>query len=194
MKKITFDIETKNTFEDIGENNPSLLDISIVCIHDSETDKYDSFLEDDLARLWPILEKADMLIGFNSDHFDIPLLNKHYPGDLTTIKSLDILKEIKNSTGKRYKLDNIANATLGEGKTGNGLEAITWWKNGEIEKIRKYCLDDVRITKEVYDFALKNSYLKYKESNNGFKTKKIPLDTSGWEKQENNSTTNTLLF
>ncbi len=75
MRKITFDIETKNTFEDIGENNPALLDISIVCIHDSETDKYDSFLEDDFDRLWPILESADMLIGFNSDHFDIPLLN-----------------------------------------------------------------------------------------------------------------------
>ena len=194
MKKITFDIETKNTFEDIGENNPALLDISIVCIHDSETDKYDSFLEDDFDRLWPILESADMLIGFNSDHFDIPLLNKHYHGDLTTIKSLDILKEIKNSIGKRYKLDNIANATLDEGKTGNGLEAITWWKTGEIEKIRKYCLDDVRITKAIYDFALKNNYLKYKEPNNSFNTKKIPLDTSNWEKQKDNSATNTLLF
>ncbi len=194
MKKITFDIETKNTFEDIGENNPALLDISIVCIHDSETNKYDSFLEDDFARLWPILEDADILIGYNSDHFDIPLLNKHYPGDLTTFKSLDIMKEIKKSLGKRIKLDNVANATLGEGKTGNGLEAITWWKNGEIEKIRKYCLDDVRITKAIYDFALKNGYLKYKEVNNSFNTKKIPLDTSNWEKQKDSSTTNPLLF
>jgi methionine-R-sulfoxide reductase len=41
MRKITFDIETKNTFEDIGEITPALLDISIVCIHDSETNKYD---------------------------------------------------------------------------------------------------------------------------------------------------------
>jgi len=191
MRKITFDIETKNTFEDVGENNPALLDISIICIHDSETDTYDSFLENDFVRLWPILEKADLLIGYNSDHFDIPLLDKHYPGNLKTIKSLDILKEIKNSIGKRIKLDNIANATLGEGKSGNGLEAITWWKNGEIKKIRRYCLDDVRITKKLYNYALRNGYLKYKD---GAKIKKIPLNTSDWEKEKNNSITYTFPF
>lgn len=191
MKKITFDIETKNAFEDVDANNPALLDISIVCIHNSETDEYDSFLEDDFARLWPILESADMLIGYNSDHFDIPLLNKHYSGDLTTIKSLDILKEIKNTLGRRLKLDNIANATLGAGKSGNGLEAISWWKNGEVEKVRRYCLDDVKITKEIYEYALKNKKLKYKD---GFAIKEIELDTSNWEMAENNSITHTLPF
>ncbi|MCK5022080.1 MAG: ribonuclease H-like domain-containing protein [Candidatus Pacebacteria bacterium] len=189
MKKITFDIETKNTFEDVGENNPSLLDISVVCIHDSETDKYDSFFEDDFDRLWPIIEKADMLIGFNSDHFDIPLLNKHYQGDLRKIKSLDILKEIKNSLGRRIKLNDIAEATLGEGKSGHGLEAITWWKNGELEKIKKYCLDDVRITKEVYEYAMNNGKLKY---NKGDDIKEIELDTSQWEEKEDNSSTTSL--
>ena len=191
MRKITFDIETKNTFEDVGENNPSLLDISIVCLHDSATDTYDSFLENDFARLWPILEQADLLIGYNSDHFDIPLLNKYYSGDLTTLKSLDLLKEIKTVLGKRLKLDSVATATLGEGKSGNGLEAITWWKTGEIEKIRRYCLDDVRITKALYDYALKNNCLKYQD---GTKIKKIPLDVSHWETPRKNSVNHTLSF
>ncbi|MCK4386937.1 MAG: hypothetical protein KAV41_02545, partial [Candidatus Pacebacteria bacterium] len=112
-------------------------------------------------------------------------------GDLTTIKSLDILKEIKNAIGHRLKLDNVANATLGEGKSGNGLEAITWWKTGEIEKIRKYCLDDVRITKELYEYALKNKKLKYKD---GFDIKDIILNTTNWETAKNNSITHTLPF
>src|SRR3989344_3979345 len=104
MRKIVFDIETKNFFPDVGKNDPSLLDISIVAIYDSENDSYSSYLEEELPKLWPILERADMLIGFNSDHFDIPLLNKYYPGDLTKIKSLDILKEIKNTYGRRMRL------------------------------------------------------------------------------------------
>ncbi|MCK5286018.1 MAG: ribonuclease H-like domain-containing protein [Candidatus Pacebacteria bacterium] len=191
MRKITFDIETKNTFEDIGENTPEKLDISIVCTHDSETDEYDSFLEDDFDRLFSLIEKADMLIGFNSDHFDIPLLNKHYHGDLKNIKSLDILKEIHTTIGRRIKLDNIAEATLGKGKSGHGLEAITWWKNGEIEKIRQYCLDDVKITKDVYNYAIKNNLLKYKD--NGV-VKEIKLDTSKWEEIAENTITNSLLF
>jgi len=183
MKKITFDIETQNTFEDVGSNDPADLDISLVCIHDSETDKYDTFMYDDLDRLWPFLEDADMLIGFNSDHFDIPLLNKHYHGDLTKIKSLDILKEIKNSLGKRIKLDTIAEATLGTNKSGHGLDAIKWWNSGEIDKIKKYCLDDVRITKEVYEYALKHKKLKYKDRIT-HEILDINLNTDEWEKKE----------
>ena len=156
MRKIVFDIETKNIFQDVGRADPALLDISVVCIYDSLDETYHSYLEEELSELWPILESADMLIGYNSDHFDIPLLNKYYPGDLTHIKSLDILKEIKKSLGRRLRLDSVAEATLGIGKSGSGLDAVKWWKNGEIEKIKKYCLDDVRITKEVYDYAREN--------------------------------------
>src|SRR5258708_7754147 len=111
MKKIVFDIETRNIFQDVGSQNPVDLDISIVCIYDYETGQYDSFLQEDFQRLWPILEKADQFITYNGDHFDIPLLNKYYQKetqrDLMKIKSLDILKEIRNSYGRRMKLDQV---------------------------------------------------------------------------------------
>ena len=92
MRKIVFDIETKNLFQDVGKNDPVLLDLSLVGVYDGDTDEYSSYLEEELPKLWPLIEKADMLIGYNSDHFDIPLLNKYYPGELTHIKSLDIMK------------------------------------------------------------------------------------------------------
>lgn len=184
MRKIVFDIETKNIFQDVGSNDPADLDLSVICIYDSATDSYSNYLEKDLKNLWPIIESADMLIGFNSDHFDIPLLNKYYHGDLSKIKSLDILKEVHAALGHRVKLDNIAEATLGKNKSGHGLEAITWWKNGEIEKLIKYCTDDVKITKEIYEYALKNGKLKYKDAG---AIKEIILDTSHWEKPAGNS-------
>jgi DEAD/DEAH box helicase domain-containing protein len=191
MRKIVFDIETRNLFQDVGKNDPSLLDISLVGVWDSETNTYTSYLQEELKDLWPIIEKADVLIGYNSDHFDIPLLNKYYPGDLTTIKSIDLMKEIQKSLGRRMKLDHIAEGTLGVNKSGHGLQAITWWKQGEIEKIRQYCLDDVKITKKIYDYALKNGKVKYKD---GAKTVSIPIDTSSWEIPADNSLTHTLPF
>ncbi len=191
MKKIVFDIETKNMFQEVGKNDPSLLDLSIVCIYDYSTDTYSSYLEEELPALWPILENCDMLIGYNSDHFDIPILNKYYPGDLTKIKSLDILKEIKDSFGRRLSLNTIAEGTLGTAKSANGLQAITWWRQGEIDKIRKYCLDDVKITKEVYDYALKNKELKFKD---GGVMQTIKLDPSEWENLEASGMTFTLPF
>ena len=151
------------------------------------SESYDSFLHTDLARLWPIIESADMLITFNGDHFDIPLLNKYYSGDLSKIKSLDLLKEMQKSAGRRMKLDQIAEGTLGVNKSGNGLDAITWWRNGEIEKLRKYCMDDVRITKEIYEYALKNGELIFKEGPN---MNKVKLDTSTWEASSDSSSMN----
>lgn len=191
MRKIVFDIETQNTFQEAGTSDPAGLDISLVGVYDYETDSYSSYLQDELPKLWPIIEKADLLIGYNSDHFDIPLLNKYYPGDLTKIKSLDLLKEIKTGFGRRVKLDSVAMGTFNKGKIGHGLEAITWWRSGEIDKIRKYCLEDVKITKELYEFACENNYLKCKE---GAELFDIKLDTSKWHEKAESAMTFTLPF
>ncbi len=191
MRKIVFDIETKNIFQDIGDSDPAKLDLSVICIHDSENDEYLCYLQEDLSKLWPRIEKCDMLIGYNSDHFDIPILDKYYQGNLKNIKSLDLLKEIKNSFGRRLKLDDVAEATLNQKKSGHGLEAVTWWKQGEIEKIKKYCKEDVRITKELYEYALKNK--KVMIGNIG-KKQEIPLDTKNWEEKQDSSMTHTLPF
>jgi hypothetical protein len=189
MRKIIFDCETSNLFTDVGSSDSSALDLSVVCIYDSETGEYSSYFQNELKNLWPILEKADLLIGYNSDHFDIPLLTKYYSGDLTKIKSLDLLKEIKNSLGRRLKLDTIAEATLGKNKSGHGLEATTWWKQGKYEEVKKYCLDDVKITKEIYEYALKNGILKFKDAG---VIKDIKLDTSKWDDKPQSAITHTL--
>lgn len=185
MRKVTFDIETSNFFDETGSNDPASLTIACVCIHDSETNEYKCYTQETLPELWPILEKTDILIGFNSDHFDTPLLNKYYRGDLTKIKSIDLLKEVKNSLGRRIKLDTLAEATLGRNKTAHGPQASIWWKQGEYQKVIDYCIEDVRITKELYDYARTHGFLKYKD---GSTLRDIPINTSDWEKQSEGKT------
>jgi len=178
MRKLVFDIETSNIFQEVGSNNPADLSISVVGLYEYKNDKYSTFLVEEFGNLWPIIEDADMLITFNGDHFDIPLLNKYYSGDLSKIKSLDILREMQKVAGRRMKLDQIAEGSLGVNKTGHGLDAIKWWREGDVEKVKKYCLDDVRITKDVYEYALKNNKLIFKEGPN---LNEVKLDTSDWE-------------
>lgn len=177
MRTVVFDIETANWITDTGSSNPADLSIAIVCIHDSETDTYSSYLESELSQLWPILERTDILVGYNSDHFDIPLLNKYYPGDLTKIKSLDIMAEVYKTFGRRLRLDAIAEGTLGAKKSGHGSQSVQWWKSGEVDKVRQYCLKDVELTKRLYDYALEKNSLKYRELG---KSHEIKLDTSKW--------------
>lgn len=191
MRQITFDLETKNIFQDVGSNDPTDLDVSVVCIHDSSTDQFTSYFENEFNKLWPIFEQADMLITWNGDHFDIPLLNKYYPGDLTKIKSLDLMKEAQKVLGRRLKLDTVGEATLGKNKTGHGLDAITWWRNGELDKLVSYCIEDVRLTRDLYDYAIKNKHLKYKDLGG---IRELKLDPTNWEQIESSAMTFTLPF
>ncbi|MFA5062012.1 MAG: ribonuclease H-like domain-containing protein [Patescibacteria group bacterium] len=160
--EIVFDIETQNTFADV-DNDFKKFKISVVSIYSSQTNTYTSFSEDELKNLWPILEKADRLIGYNSEHFDLPILHNYYLGDLTKIPHLDIMKIIKDSIGIRLKLSDVAEATLDNiTKSADGLQAIKWWKEGKIDEIKKYCEQDVKVTKELYDFGKANRQLFYK--------------------------------
>jgi len=191
MRYVVFDLETQNTFADVGSNDPRDLSISVGSVYDSETDAYTTVAIDELHLLWPIIEKADALVGYNSNHFDIPLLNKYYPGDITHIKSIDLLESIRESLGRRLRLDSVAQATVGAKKSANGLQAIKWWREGDIESIKKYCEQDVKVTKEVFEYALEHKKVLYKD---GMRKKEILLNTSDWQPHTESIMTNSLPF
>jgi len=177
MRAITFDIESISDSVVRGHIDVREQELTVVAIHDSNTGEYSSYFKDELTKLWPILERADMLIGFNSDSFDIPLLNRYYPGDLSHIRSLDLLVEVQKVLGRRIRLQSLAEATLGSSKSGDGLKAGEWWKDGEKDKVREYCIKDVRLTRALYDYALAHGILKYKDLRD---IRDIKLDTSLW--------------
>jgi len=157
MAEIVFDIETYGDIRDY-----STLKVTVVSIYDYARDAYASFEEKELGELWPILEKADRIIGFNSESFDVPILNKYYAGDLLRFPHLDLLKVVKESTGRRYKLSDLAKASLQNiQKSADGLAAQRWYEEGKMDEIKKYCEQDVKVTKELYEYGKKNKMLYY---------------------------------
>ncbi|MCK5588869.1 MAG: ribonuclease H-like domain-containing protein [Candidatus Pacebacteria bacterium] len=193
MKKLIFDIETKTALFD--PETPTLLDmeISVISMHDSETDRYYSFQEEQFNEMWSFFEEADMFITFNGNYFDIPLLQKYAPFDLNTTYHLDVFAKVEKSIKKKIGLDAIASTTLGTSKSANGLQAVAWWNSGEIDKIIKYCEQDVKVTKDVYEYALKNNKLYYIDRKTQEKTE-IPLNTSFWEKEKKGEPKTLTLF
>lgn len=191
MRYLVFDLETQNIFQDVGGSDPANLDISVASFYDSGTDSYTTITVDELSEAWPLIEQTDALVGYNSNHFDIPLLNKYYPGDLLSIKSIDILESIKESLGRRLRLDSVAQATVGAKKSADGLQAVRWWREGKIKEIKKYCEQDVRVTKKVFEYALEHGHLKFKD---GYRKRDIPIDTSTWLEKEDTSLTHSLPF
>ncbi len=158
---LVFDIETQNTFQEVGKYDHRLLKVSLVGAYDYATGQYDSYLEADLPALWKKMEAASVVIGYNIIGFDLPVLNNYYPGDLQKLPKVDLMYMLEAKIGFRVKLDDVAKATLGIGKSGTGLLAVEYWKKGEIDKLRDYCLQDVKVTKDLYDYVETYHHAKY---------------------------------
>ncbi len=166
MLQVILDVETKQTFEDVGGYFPERLGISFVgvCVRSnfSEPGEFQSYFEQDIPKLIPLLERADVITGFNIDGFDMPTFTNYYTGDIHKFPTLDLMVRIKDSVGHRIGLDAVAQETLGQGKTGDGLDAIKYFKAKDWEKLEKYCLQDVKVTRDIWDFGYKNGLVKFR--------------------------------
>lgn len=171
--EVFFDTETKKFFDETTGSDPSKLGVSITSVYARTVDenlkelegKMQSFWEKDFTEMFKLFEKADRIVGFNSKTFDVPALSPYLPSHWSKLKHFDILDEIKKIEGKRMSLDSLAKATLNSTKNDSGENAIKYWLAGTPEalaKLQKYCEMDVSITRDIYDFALKNKFLKYK--------------------------------
>jgi len=174
-KQVTLDVETKNLFQEVG-NETKKLGISYVGVHDSETNEYFGFFENDLNKMWPLLEEADLIIGYNIKSFDYEVMASYYRGDLKKFPTLDLLEIVKNTLGFRLKLDNLAKATLNRGKIGDGLDAVRYFREGKLDELAKYCLEDVRITREIFDYAMEHKKLKYPDLGGVIKEFSVDLE------------------
>ena len=147
--------------------------ISVGVAYSTRTGQYHIFGEDQTDALVDMLLKADLVVGYNHIYFDYQVLQGYTILDLPNqTLNLDMLIEVEKVLGHRLKLDSLASATLGTGKSADGLDALRWWqehkKTGNLEplmKIAEYCCYDVKVTKEVHEYALKHGHLKYNDRN-----------------------------
>lgn len=190
-KPVVLDLETKYTFRQYSD--PKKLGVSVVAIYDYQKEKSFTFLEEEINKLFPYLENASLIIGFNINSFDLPVLQGYYPGNINQFKTFDILDEIKNIVGRRLALNDLIKATLGKKKSGHGLQAVNFFQEGNMTELKKYCLDDVMLTKELFDYGVTNGKIYYLDVN-----EKIPIKVD-WKKylhqnQNNNNVSLTLPF
>jgi len=113
---------------------------------------------------WAAIKPGDVIVGHNVLDFDIRFLQQRsWILDIKpsrtfdarryyTQEVIDTLQLWTNWTGskKGVTLDGLALA-LGCGrKTGDGGKVSQWWAERDINSIKKYCRDDVRLTYHVF--------------------------------------------
>lgn len=167
MDTVVFDIETQNFFTDpgVGWDNFAALRISVVGAYSYLYDKYFSFEEGEMGALAELLRTARRLVGFSMNRYDVPVLNHYFrklgaeAPHLWAMERVDLLEEIEMAAGQRVSLSRLAEMNLGVKKERHGSEAGALYRDGKIAELKEYCLNDVRLTKELYDLYKKQNYL-----------------------------------
>ncbi|HUJ79345.1 MAG TPA: ribonuclease H-like domain-containing protein [Nitrospiria bacterium] len=163
--RLVIDLETQHTFEEVGgRDRLEALKVSVLGLYSYAADRFQIYRESDLKDLELVLGRASLIIGFNLRRFDYPVLSPYLPLPFERLPTLDLLEEVTNALGHRVSLDSLADATLGAKKSGHGLDAIKYYRAGEFERLSDYCLTDVRLTRDLYEFGAQHGELYYSKA------------------------------
>ena len=169
---VVLDIETQRGFNEVDRKKIHLLKVSVACIYDSRTDSYVAFEEKEMLKLEEYLKKTDLIVGFNIRDFDMEVLQPYFLTPVKNFPLLDILVEFEKVRGHRISLQSVAQSTLKASKSGSGWDAIQLFKDGKMEELKKYCFDDVRITKDIYEYGIKHGKIFF-ISNRDYQTHEV---------------------
>lgn len=140
--------------------------ISVIGAYDTNELEYHIYLEDNFDEFVKRAKRCGVVAGFNNYKFDDQLLRAN--GIELGVESADLLVQIWEAHGLApvfqypthigYSLDNCAEANRISMKTGNGALAPVLWQRGRYGQVIDYCLQDVRITKELIDLVSDNTF------------------------------------
>lgn len=171
---VYFDLETQRSFGEVGGfNQKHKMGVSVAVTYSTGSGEYRIYQENEMQALVDELTRADLVVGYNHIGFDYGVLQSYTVFDLLeTTTNFDMLVDVEQRLGHRLKLDAIASATLGVGKTADGILALKWWaeykRNGDKElllKIAEYCCYDVKVTKMVHEYGVAHGHIKYEDRN-----------------------------
>ena len=170
-----FDLETKHSAEEVGGwRNAQNMGLSVGVVYDSELDGFVTYFEDEAEQLVQHLFNCHLVVGFNNRRFDYCVLSAYTDQDLFSLPTLDLLEEVKNRLGYRLSLNRLIEQTLGSQKSGDGLQALQWYKEGKFKEIADYCRKDVELTRNLFLYGLDNEHMLFR--NKAGKTVRLPLN------------------
>lgn len=172
MNYITFDIETfsPSGLERIDVNE---FRASVVGAYFSWIDEYIAFVEGQEKVFIDLLKKADLIIGYNHLWFDLPVMQKYADVELKKLPCYDLMLEIEKKIGFKVKLDDVCKATLGSKKTDSYETYKHYYAEKKWAELIDYCMNDVRLTEELFRLVLEGKPLKYVDL---LDTKEVILD------------------
>jgi hypothetical protein len=134
--------------------------ISVIGAYDYKESRYRVFCLDNFGEFQRLVNIRNTLIGFNNIEFDNNLLRANGI-EIDDNKCIDLLQIVWNAVGLKppynkdthagYGLNAICAANFGKEKSGRGDVAPVAWQMGNYGEVIDYCLNDIRLTKILYN-------------------------------------------
>ena len=184
---VVVDVEIAHTIEETpgGWDATDQLDLAVACLWEYKTRRMRVYGPDEIDILRERLLRADRISGYNIWNFDFPVIwgfsrsewaHGEKAGASATVhqplkgKTNDLLRRIWQALGfdpdggwqegmGGAKLDDIAGATLGVHKIGQGVSAPKWYQMGKIQRVVNYCADDTCLERDLVDFVDRYGYV-----------------------------------
>jgi DEAD/DEAH box helicase domain-containing protein len=162
---LLFDLETIRSAADVGGwGNAHRMGLALAVVCRLEEDRFEIFREGDARALAAALRGARLVIGFNVRRFDYRVLAGYTGADYNRlVPTLDLLEDVHRALGFRLRLDDLARATLGSGKTADGLQSLEWVRAGRLDLVEDYCRHDVEVLRDLYLFGRREGYVVWRD-------------------------------
>ena len=159
-REVYLDIETLRLSHEVegGWSNIAGFGLAVAVTWDRDSG-FRRWFEQDAARLIKELESFTRIVTFNGNRFDLEVLRKYARVDALRKLSFDVLEDLHKQLGHRVKLDQLAKDTLGSTKTGDGMQAVSWWRAGEKDRVAAYCEQDVAILRDLVEHGRTKGYI-----------------------------------
>lgn len=150
MNYVTFDIETYSPAK-LNKIDTSEFRVSVIGAYFSWLDEYVAFLEEETKDFLAILEKADLVVGFNHLWFDLPVLQKYANFNLKNLPCYDIMLAFEKSVGFKPKLNDLCKANFEKDvKTDSYGTYRNYYDEKKWFELIDYCMNDVRLTEKLF--------------------------------------------
>lgn len=148
---VVVDLETQRGPDEVGGWIAERMGLAVAVTWDQQN-AFREWFEEDVQALVEELSGFERVVGFNILDFDYRVLAAYHPAVSKILRgtTVDILAHVHRALGFRIKLDELARATLGRGKTGTGDQSLQWWRQGKRDLVVKYCRADVELTRDMY--------------------------------------------
>lgn len=172
MEAMIYDIEIKKAIQGRNEtklagieycggwNDHAGMGISCIGAFDYATGRTRVFMDDNIGEFAELVKQRDLIVSFNGLSFDNRVCAANGI-EVPDAKSYDILVEMWLAAGLGPKfafpthmgfgLDATCEANFGTRKTGHGALAPVDFQRGKFGSLVDYCLNDIALTKQVFD-------------------------------------------